>query len=267
MTPHPPTFAVSPLNARSSQVGALMQVLVAEVMDDLRAILREPAALFFSVLMPVGFFALFVSLFGHQAAGTGGAAGTQMVATFGTFGVLSVTLLNPGISVAGDRDKGWLRAKQVSGVPTLVTLAAKVLAALPYALAVLAAMAVTAALNGSLDAPIGELLAIAAVLLLGSLPFTLLGLAVGFVASPNATSAILNAFMFPAAVLSGLWMPLDIMPSFIQHLAPFLPTYHLARLALAQLHGGPVLGHILVLAGMTIVTAALASVAYRRGRP
>jgi ABC-2 type transport system permease protein len=250
----------------STTTATTARVLRVEIADDVRAIVREPAALFFSVLMPVGFFALFVSLFGRQTAGSGGSAGTLMVATFGTFGVLAVTLLNPAISVAGDKERGWLRAKQVSGVPTLITLAAKMLAALPYALAVLVAMAATAALNGSLDAPVGKLLAIAVVLLLGSLPFTLLGLAVGFVASPNATSAILNAFMFPAAVLSGLWMPLDIMPAFVQHLAPFLPTYHLAQLAVAQLNGGPVLVHILVLLGMTVVTAALASVAYRRGR-
>ncbi|HEV7975067.1 ABC transporter permease [Amycolatopsis sp.] len=250
----------------STMTATTARVLRVEIADDVRAIVREPAALFFSVLMPVGFFALFVSLFGHQTSGSGTSAGTLMVATFGTFGVLAVTLLNPAISVAGDRERGWLRAKQVSGVPTLVTLAAKMLAALPYALAVLVAMAVAAALNGSLDAPIGKLLIIAVVLLLGSLPFTLLGLAVGFVASPNATSAILNAFMFPAAVLSGLWMPLEIMPAFVQHLAPFLPTYHLAQLAVAQLNGGPVLVHILVLLGMTVVTAALASVAYRRGR-
>lgn len=41
-----------------------LRVLGVEVLDELREIRREPAALFFSVLMPVGFFTLFASLFG-----------------------------------------------------------------------------------------------------------------------------------------------------------------------------------------------------------
>ena len=35
-------------------------------------------------------------------------AGTAMVATFGTYGVITVASLQPGIGVAQDRDLGWL---------------------------------------------------------------------------------------------------------------------------------------------------------------
>lgn len=238
-----------------------------EFLDELRAIVREPTSLVFSIVMPIGMFVLFVSLFGKGDSEFGGPVGTQMVATFGTFGVLTVALLNPGTSVAADRNRGWLRAKQVSGVPVGVTLAAKVASALPYALGLLVAMAVASQLTGTLTAPPLRLLAVAGVLLLGALPFALLGLAIGFVASPNATAAVLNALLLPSAVFSGLWMPLDIMPEFVRDLAHFLPTYHLARLATTPLYGGEVLVHVLVLLGTTAVTATLAAVAYRRGKP
>lgn len=241
------------------------RVLAVEVADELRNIFREPTALFFAILMPVGFFALFVSLYGNQGSGSV-PAGTAMLATFGTFAVLSVALTNPGISVAADRERGWLRAKRVSAVPVTLTLAAKVVAALPYAAGVLAAMTLTAGLTGSLDASVADLLRVLAVLLVGALPFALLGLAVGFQAGANAAAAILNAFLFPAAVLSGLWMPLEILPDVFGQIAQFLPTYHLAQLALAQLDGGAVVGHALVLLGMTAVAAVLAAVSYRHAR-
>lgn len=73
-------------------------------------------------------------------------------------------------------------------------------------------------------------------LVAGALPFALLGLAVGFLASANATPAILHAVLIPSAVASGLWMPLELLPAPIQAVAPVLPTYHLAQLALAQLN-------------------------------
>jgi ABC-2 type transport system permease protein len=252
--------------AAARPAGLYRRMFAVEVADELRAIWREPTALFFSVLMPVGFFALFVSLFGNQPVGAL-PAGTLMVATFGTFGVLSVTTMNPGIGVAEDRERGWLQAKRVSAVPLWLTLAAKVTAALPYALGVLGALAVTAALTGNLQAPAGDLLRVAGVLLLGSLPFALFGLAVGFQAASRATAAILNAVLLPLAVLSGLWMPLEILPRFVQGLAHWLPTYHLARLAVAQLTGGAMLRHALVLAGWAVVAAVAAAVSYRRARP
>lgn len=241
------------------------KVFGVELADELRGIVREPAALFFSIIMPVAFFALFVSLFGKFSSG-GVSAGTTMLATFGAFGAISVVLMNPGIGVAADRERGWLRAKQVSAVPIGVTLAAKVVAALPYAVGVLLAMTATAAVTGALDAPLPAVLRILAVLVLGALPFALLSLAIGFQVGAGAAAAVLNAILIPSAVLSGLWMPLEIMPAFFADVARFLPTYHLARLALAQLTGAPALTHVLVLLATAIVAAVLAAVSYRHAR-
>ncbi len=244
----------------------IRRLLGVEVLDELRAIWREPTALFFSILMPVGFFALFVSMFGGYSSEEL-TAGTRMLATFGTFGVLTVTLMNPGIGVAQDRQLGWLRAKRVQAVPLPVTLAAKVLAALPYSVGVLLAMTLTAALTGTLQASVFEVLRLYGVLVLGAVPFALLGLAVGFQAKPNTTTAVLNAILMPTAVVSGLWMPLEMLPDFFGTVASFLPTYHLAGLATAQFDGAAVVGHLAVLAGWTVVMAGVAALSYRRAKP
>jgi ABC-2 type transport system permease protein len=245
------------------------RVLGVEVAEGLRAIVREPAALFFSVLMPVLFFAVFAGIFGRYSTPEGIPVAATMIATYGTFAVASVMLMNPGISVADDRTRGWLRVKRVSAAPIGTTIAAKVIAALPYALVSLLAMsAVSLLLAGPVLAPLAWL-RVVGVLLLGSLPFALLSLAVGFVASSNAAVAVLNALLFPMTIASGLWIPLDVLPGFVQAIAPFLPTWHLAQLALAQLTGagGPdQLGHLLALLVSTVIAAALAGLAYRNLR-
>jgi ABC-2 type transport system permease protein len=152
-----------------------------------------------------------------------------MLATYGTFGVVSVVLLNPGIGVAEARSRGWLRVKKVSGVPVGTTLAAKVIASLPYALGVLLAMTAVSLVVAGPVVGAGMVMRLAGVLLLGALPFALIGLAIGFVTSSNTAAAVLNALLIPMSVASGLWMPLEILPPFVQHLAPFLPTYHLGH--------------------------------------
>ncbi len=243
-----------------------LRVLGTEVGEGLRAIVREPIVLFFSVLMPVMFFGLFASLFGDLPSVGGIPTGATMLATFGTFAVVSVMLVNPGVTVADDRTRGWLRVKKVSAVPISTVVTAKVLAALPYAaVALIGITALSLVITGPVLEP-GAWLRLFGVLLLGSLPFALFGLAVGFVASSNAAVAILNAVLFPAVVASGLWMPLEIMPAFVQNLAPALPTYHLAQLALAQLTGTGGLGHLVALLVSTLVGAVLAGLAYRNLR-
>jgi ABC-2 type transport system permease protein len=242
------------------------RVLGVEVAEGLRAILREPTALFFSVLFPVGMFALFASLFGDQPGPSGIPYAATMVATYGTYSVVAVMLTNPGIRTAEDRTTGWLRVKKVSGAPVGATIAAKVISALPYALAaVLALAAVSFAVVGPVIG-IGTGLRLIVVLLVGSLPFALLSLAIGFVTSPNAGVAIVNALLFPMVIASGLWFPPEMLPSFVNHIAPFLPTYQLAQVALGQLTGADVTGNVLVLALMTAIAGALAGWAYRNLR-
>jgi ABC-2 type transport system permease protein len=242
-------------------------VLASEVLEQLRAIVREPAALLFSIVLPVGMFVLFVNMWGDQGGAAGLPVGTTMLATFGTFGVLSVCLFNPGLSVADDRERGWLRAKRVSPTPLPVTLAAKVIGALPYAVGALVAMCVAAAATGTLDASGVALVRLVGALVLGSLPFALFSLALGFRATTNTAVAVLQAVLFPMVIASGLWFPLEALPDAVSSIAPFLPTYHLAEFGMAQLTGGVGLDHAAVLLATGAVGAVLATVSYRSARP
>ncbi|MFF4801615.1 ABC transporter permease [Streptomyces sp. NPDC001351] len=241
------------------------RIFRAELRDELRSIVREPTSLFFGVLMPVGIFVLFNLLYGHDAV-QGLSAGTAMVATFGTYGVITVASLQPGIGVAQDRDLGWLRMKRVSAVPIWISLTAKATAALLYGVGVLVLMGAAAAAFGTLHASPWALLRVALVLLLGSVPFTLFSVAVGFRFRTGAANALLNAVLFPLAVLSGLWMPIRLLPSVVRDIAEFLPTYHLAQLGLAQLGQGTSLLHVLALVVTTVVAAGVAAASYRHAR-
>lgn len=240
------------------------RILRYEIRDELLGILREPTALFFSVLMPVGFFALFTAMFSGQATES---PSTAMIVPFGTFGALAVVLMNPGIGLADARERGWLRVKRVSGTPLWVTVVAKVLAATPYAIAVLAAIALASVLIGSMPIDVGQLFRVIAVIVLGAVPFAGFSLAVGAKAGTNASAAILNAILMPSAIASGLWFPHDLLPGAVARIGEFLPTYHLARLAMVQVEGGPWMAHVAVLGATALIGTLVAAMAYRSARP
>ena len=238
------------------------RMLRLEIRDELLAILREPTALFFSVLMPVLFYTMFTAMFGGE-----GSADAAIIAPFGTFAVLAVVMMSPGIGLADARERGWLRVKRVSGTPMWVTLLAKVLAALPYAVGVLVAMTIAAVLVASMSIDVAVLARVFLVMVLGALPFSLFSLAVGARAGANAAAAILNGVLMPMVLVSGLWFPHEIMPDWVVSIGKLMPTYHLAQLAMAQIDGGPWIGHLAVL-GLTAAVGALAAAfAYRSARP
>lgn len=237
------------------------RILKTEVREELLAIMRDPAALFFSVVMPVAFFAMSMGIFGGEGESL------PMIATFGAFAAVFVVVLNPGIGLAESRDSGWLRIKRASGTPVSITLVAKVAASVPYALAVLAAMVTVGAGLGDLGASWITVARVAIALVLGALPLVFLGLAVGAKAGVNTTTAVLNAVLFPMVIASGLWFPLEIMPEWVQTIAPWLPTYHLAELASAQITGAPIGVHVAALTLTGVVGAVVAALAYRSARP
>lgn len=244
---------------------SLFTLLRVEVIDEIKLVYREPAALFFSVLMPVLFFALFSSMFGgFQDTVAGVPTGTSMLATFGGYGVIAATMLTPAIGLAEARERRWLDVVKVSPVPVPVSLAARVIATVPYSVGILTAMTATAAALGVLEISFGPWLALVTILIPGSLPFALVGLAVGARASGNATTAVLNALIIPLAIAGGLWFPLEQLPDWMRSLAPGLPTYHLSQLALAPLDGSGWVSHSIYMLVFTLAAGGVAAVTYRR---
>ena len=57
-----------------------------------------------------------------------------------------------------------------------------------------------------------------------SFPLVLLGILVSLVGSGNTVNVLCNLVVFPMAILSGLWWPLETMPDWMQHVGQLLPA-------------------------------------------
>jgi len=102
---------------------------------------------------------------------------------------------------------------------------------------------------------------------IGALPFCAMGLALGYLISPNSAVAVINLINLPMSFVSGLWLPVDVLPPVVQHIAPFMPAYHLGQLALGTIGAGgsqPWYLHVVVLLAFTAAALSAAAFAYRR---
>ena len=90
---------------------------------------------------------------------------------------------------------------------------------------------------------------------------------IGSLAKPNSAPAIVNLVYLPMGYLAGLWVPVQMLPTALRHVAPAFPAYHLGQLALGTLGAGEGVWwvHWLVLAAYAVGGFALAAVGLRRG--
>lgn len=61
-----------------------------------------------------------------------------------------------------------------------------------------------------------------------SFPLLLLGIMISLIGTGNVVNLLSNLIVFPMAILSGLWWPLNMMPIWMQHIGRWLPAYRAA---------------------------------------
>ena len=220
---------------------------------------RMPAYSLPTLLFPIGFYVFFGLIMNPGFA-------RWMLSTFGTFGVMGTALFAFGVGVAMERSQGWWLLLRAAPTPFAAVLAGKLATVMGFSLIIVLSMAWLAAMFAGVRLETGQWLALVGVLIVGAVPFSLLGLALGLWLSPNAAPAIINVIYLPLAILSGLWIPISQLPGLLQSLAVWLPPYHLAGLALhvSGTQSGPWVEHVIALMLFTVLSATLAAVAWRR---
>lgn len=224
--------------------------------------LRMPGFALPTLLFPAMFYLLFGVILNHASHDYH--AGIYMLATYGVFGVMAPALFGFGVGVASERERGWLTFKRALPMPPGAYLAAKLVMAMLFAAVIFGILAVLAITLGHVRLALMQWLALLVIDLFGVLPFCAIGLWIGTLASAQAAPAIMNLIYLPMAFLSGLWIPLFLLPGAIQKLAPIFPAFHLAQLALGVAGQGGDGRNVLHIAVLVAVTLAFFAFARRR---
>jgi len=258
--------ATAAARAPESRGRRLLRIYALEARYEFLKVLRLPAYAIPTLAFPTLFYAMFSFAFGGQSLG-GASMSAYMLATYGTFGVIGAALFGFGVGIAIERGQGWLLLKRASPMPAGAYFAAKVAMALLFAGIIVGSLFALGALMQGVRLPAGTWLSLGAILVSGAMPFCAMGLAFGTWCGPNSAPAVVNLVYLPMAFGSGLWVPVQVLPGLLKDLAPWLPPYHLAQLALKTLGadmGRPAAGHVAALAAVTAISLAAAWAGYRR---
>lgn len=236
----------------------LANSILIETGAEIVQVVRAPEYIIPTLVFPVAFYGLFGVLL---AGGSDNAA--YLLATYGIFAVMGPSIFGFGIAVANERERGWLDLKRAAPAPAASYILAKVITTLIFASLAVALVYIVAGFVGGVALPRAIWAALLGVHILATLPFILIGLTIGFFLKANTAIAIANLFFMGLAILGGLWIPVFVFPEIMQTIAKFLPSYHLAEIALGVsgapgerdmgFHVGITLIMTLVLSGITLL--------------
>ena len=246
---------------------SFFRILAEETRCELLKAARMPGYTLPTLLFPAGFYLLFGVAFGSGQVTEGSNLSTYLLATYGAAGVMGAVLFGLGAGLPIERGQGWMLLKRASPMPASAYFIAKIVTSLVFGAIVIAVLFALGFGLGHATAGVAEIGSLTGVLIAGALPFCALALLIGVAAGPNSAPGIVQAIFLPMCFTSGLWLPIDFLPSILQRIAQWLPGYHYGQLALKTLgadRGEPTGSHIGFLAIVTVLLLCLAAVLYWR---
>jgi ABC-2 type transport system permease protein len=221
------------------------------------------------ISFPVMFYVLFgLVLNAKEMIGTMSVP-TYLIATYGTFGVMGASLFGTASGLAADRGLGWLQVKRASPMPPFAYFTAKVVLSMIFSTIVVLLLLVLGFGFGGVRMPFLEMARLLGTLVAGSLPFSALGLAIGYFVGPNSAPAAINLIYLPMSFCSGLWVPYMFLPKLVREIALVLPPYHLSQLALGVVGTGThesSFSHWEVLFAFTLICLGVARIGFQRDK-
>ncbi|MFN0098381.1 MAG: ABC transporter permease [Gemmatimonadaceae bacterium] len=221
-----PTIDRSPL-----PLGRLLSAYLLEAQMETVAALRTPGFALPFIAVPVAIYLFFGVVIGGNVAETseyGPAVVDYLFSGFCVFAVMMPGIFS-GVILATDREGNVLKLKRALPLPPGATIVAKVLMSMVVAAVALTLVVAAALYVGKLTISIEQIATLWIVLVIGTIPFTAIGLLIGALVSSSAAPAWGNMIFLPMMWLSGLFIPL---PDFLRSWVVIWPAFHLNQLAL-----------------------------------
>jgi ABC-2 type transport system permease protein len=216
---------------------------------------------------PIMFYILFGLVLNSHALIGATRVPTYLIATYGTFGIMGASLFGTAAGLASDRGLGWLQVKRASPMPPFAYFAAKVITSMIFSTIIVLALFLLGIALGGVRMPVAEFARLLGTLVAGSLPFSAMGLALGYFTGPNSAPPMINLIYLPMSFCSGLWVPFMFLPKVLRQIALALPPYHLSQLALGVVGAGAHesnVTHWEVLVAFTMICLGVARIGFQR---
>jgi ABC-2 type transport system permease protein len=229
--------------------------------------LRNRATLFWNLAFPVFLLVIYSQIFGAMDVGSINFM-AWVVPGVVVFNILTFGLLSSGTLMVNMREKGVLRRLQASPIPAGQLMGSYLLVNVLIALLQSTIILVFAALVFRTPLTLDGALRALPMIVFGILAFVALGQVIsGVAATAGVAVAIGQILNFSQMFITDMIMPMDMMPEWIQKVAPYLPAYATVQLVRPPLVEGSfspdLWSNLLLMVAYTAVAALVAARLFR----
>jgi ABC-2 type transport system permease protein len=251
-------------------------IVLAQARMAIKVALRTPRTIIFTVAFPLVFLVLFNSIFINS-----GDSGTTLpndvkisAQAYFTAGIIAYavalsTFTTLAVSLTTQRENGQLKRYRGTPMPPWTFIAGQILRATLQALAMAALLLAVGAVAYGVEIPGSTFPAFVLYVVLGTATLCSLGIALSaFTPTPDAASTIAPFTVVMLAFFSGIWIPVDQLPHWLETVGKVFPLYHLAlglqtTLSPSATGSGLNAENVLILAIWAVAGARIASKRFR----
>ncbi len=221
---------------------------------------RQPMYVISTIFFPSMFF----WFFGVPNAKSESSA-LMLTASFSIFGAIGVSFFQTAVFVAQEKKTPWSAFLRVIPMHRMSLLVSRILGFLIFSILSASLVWLIAAYTTPLIIKTDLLLKFAGILILGSIPFSLMGIYLGLTISATAILPVVNLIYLPMSFAGGLWIPANELSPIVQKISLYLPTRMLGEISWALLFEKPLpQKDIYSLFVYTALFASLSHRAYKR---
>jgi ABC-2 type transport system permease protein len=251
-------LALNSADASALPRGAL-GIYLTETRYELTRMLRNPGIAIPVLLLPCALYALFALLIAGEAINKDANLGVFLFAAFSIMSVTMPAMFGIGVTLALERDMGLLKLKRAQPAPPAAWVVAKIVAGQVLAVLAYTPIVVLAVLTGKLALAPAQVVALSIALMVGTIPFTAMGLMIGALCSGSAAPGFANLIYLPGCYLSGMFFPL---PKSMYWQAPIWPQFHVEQFAMhmagiTKMQFEPVTVAVATMLGYTVLFAGI----------
>jgi ABC-2 type transport system permease protein len=197
-----------------------------------------------------GFPVLLYLIYAKQAGTSQGlTVAVLLMVSMAVWSGMGSAMFATGPQLAKERQNGWMRQLRVSPISAPRWFAAKLSQGLLLIIPGFVLLILLGFGYGHVHLAASRVAVLAAVLLLGVIPFCVLGLVIGLVFDSQTAQVAQMLIMLVLAFLGGIFIPYSNLPHVMQEIGKALPSYHLVQLGWNGVAGRPLgMAHVLALA-------------------
>jgi ABC-2 type transport system permease protein len=244
-----------------------MDLVIHVTRFQLRAFLRNRKARMFTLVIPLILLALLAGVFhGGETTVNGVTIDYRQffVPSVIVFSLTLTTLAMLVATVVQQRELGILKRRRATPMPAWALIVSQSLTVVLMAIGTVALLLIVGAIAFGVHIPSNGIVALVLGVIGGAFAFCGLGYALStFADSADSAQPMIQLITFPLFFISGIWIPLEELPTVLQVIAKIFPVEHVADLIHRAFVGavptGPVLLDFAVLVGWAVLGAAVAA--------